>query len=685
MAMPGGFAFVRTPEGEFFVLASAMGGAFDGDLVEIAPLRGRKNDGEPGGSHSRPAARVVSVIDRAHDEVIGRYEVAEPFGVVVPEDTRIPYDIFTMRSEHPEVPDGALVRVRILQYPSRRTAATGVVEEVIADDARPRVGVDLIVARHKFETAFSEAAMAEAASARVDEAGALSSGYHDLRDRFVFTIDPADAKDFDDALSIERVDPATADIFPSTMRPPRTSDAGVRPLEGSGEKGAGVACWRLGVHIADVSAYVPWNSSIDLDARRRATSVYLVDRVIPMLPPELSDDLCSLRPNEVRRTMTVDLYLDASARLVRYEIYTALIRSNARLSYGEVQRMLDERRGRDAEILLQDIPDESGRLVARLVACSAIAKRRERIRAAAGAIDFSVPEAKVLLDDEGRPREIVLREKNDATSLVEQAMILANETVATCLSERNQPGIFRVHERPSPEALASLVPAFEEFPWFDAELARRLQAGSAAAVRQAIELSRSRAEGGLVSSLLLRSMKRALYRPENAGHYGLGLGSYCHFTSPIRRYPDLVVHRMLRALLFGRPQLFDQEVSSIPWIAEHASDMEREADEAARESQELKMIEYLERFVGSAFSGVVSGVAPQGLFVRLECSAEGFLPVRQLGHEYFSYDAMRHTLTGEDSLRIWRLGQRIAVTIREADARRGILELDLARGGTSRR
>ena len=379
----GGFGFVQTAEGEYFIPASGLAGAFDGDLVEIAPLRagaskGRRVADGDGDMTGRPAARVLSVVDRAHDTLVGRYEVAEPFGVVVPADPRISYDVFTMRAESPEVPDGALVRVRIAQFPTRRSAATGFVEEVLADTSdAPGAGIDLIVGRHKLETVFSEGALADAAAATLDAEGALAAGYRDLRGRFTFTIDPADAKDFDDALSLDY-------------------------LEGEG-------LWRLGVHIADVSHYVPWGSSVDLDARRRATSVYLADRVIPMLPPALSDELCSLAPGAERRSMTADLFLNDEGELVRFSLYPALIRSDARLSYGEADDILIDYKAAIAA---------GGDIAWRLVECSRLARAREAARARAGGIDFATTEAKVILDAEGRPTDIALRRKTDATRLV---------------------------------------------------------------------------------------------------------------------------------------------------------------------------------------------------------------------------------------------------------------------------
>lgn len=899
-----GYGFVRTAEGEYFIPSAKLGGAFDGDVVEIAPLSSaaskahRSSGRDAMRTRGRPAARVVRVVERAHETLIGRYEVADPFGVVIPEDPRIPYDIFTQRSSAPDIPHGALVRVRISTYPSRNTAATGVVEEVLGEADEPRIGVESIIARHKLETRFSDACLKEADGLRLDVEAALSRGYADLRDRCVFTIDPVDARDFDDALSLERLDGsddmASAGDAPASpadgtagrsgktraQTGPRALDEGVLRtpskalrilraglpaspggasgdlgstpassagssiemggpsvpvLSGVGWEGAGVPVWRLGVHIADVSAYVPWGSAIDLDARNRATSAYLVDRVIPMLPERLSNDLCSLRPDEDRLSMTVDLYLDGKGRVNRYEVYPAVIRSKARLTYDAVQERLDgfdspgiaarpddadapfatdapavteasnaadapaatvapaaadapaavalaaanaltASEGRSPYLLrlsgqkraenglemsrtpqkldldAADCPEslkttsyshvdcpkdgkatcssqsdgrEEGHEAAgrppsawesagrppyaceaagrppsacetapeaplphgagiprqvadRLAPLSRIGKLRAKLRRRAGGIDFPSTEAKVRLDADGRPTGVDLRRKTDATSLVEEAMILANEAVAHRLVAADSPALFRVHERPAADGLAGLIPVLEEFDWFARIDKTRFALGDPHAVQAALEASRGRSEGELVGSLLLRAMKRADYRPSCEGHYGLASEAYAHFTSPIRRYPDLVVHHMLKALLFGRSELHDQEASALRWLGRHCSEREREADAAARESQELKLIELMESQVGEAFSGVVSGVAPYGLYVRLDNTAEGLLPVRRLGTEYYSLDAELHRLVGQDSGRTWRLGQRVAVVLTLADARRHVLEFRLA-------
>ena len=730
---PEGYGFVRTSEGEFFVPRSKLGGAFDGDLVEVAPLpsnaaKGRSREGSGGGRYGhKRAARVAAVIERAHEVVVGRFEAAEPFGVVVPLDSHIPYDIFTPLSEVPDVEDGAIVRVRIAQFPSRNSAATGHVEEVLDHVDDLDEGVDAVVARHKFETAFSDAALAEARAASIDEVGALASGYRDLRERFVLTIDPDDARDFDDALSIEQVEDQ------------------------------GRSLWRIGVHIADVSHYVEWGSALDLAARRRATSVYLVDRVIPMIPEELSCGLCSLAPGEQRRSMTVDLYVDERAQLARYEIYPALICSDARLTYGEALEML-EGEGEDEaaageggkhtpcsdspalensplgclarELRAEHTPrpqgpqgsrcdnasefepavisENAGRapravpqrsedclsteyaphsrgqretsLRRRLRQLSRFASLRHAQRERKGGIDFDQPEARVKLDEAGKPQGVELRRKNAATSLVEEMMIWANEVVAEHLSRAKFPCAYRVHEAPDLEGLAQLVPIFEEFPWFEGVDPVGFFMGDQRALQAAVSASRGRAEGELVSSLVLRSMKRAVYREKNCGHYGLASATYCHFTSPIRRYPDLMVHRMLKAELFGRPEKFDQMTTNLGWICEHSSGMEREADDAQRESEELKLAEYLQQFVGQSFSAIVSGVSQGGLYARLENTAEGFIPVRTLGDDYFSFDAARYTLTGEETGARYRLGQRIAVVLFAVDPRVPQIDLRLAQG-----
>lgn len=646
-----GFGFVKTSSGEFFVPESKTRDAMDGDLVEVSPIHASDRKAPPGAKASVPGkrgmgprprggkreeARVVRVVERARSELIGRYEVAEPFGIVVPDDPRIKHDVFTLREKSPDVPDGATVRVRILEYPTRKSAATGEVVEVFDGDGGLDLAMERVIARYNLETEFPKTAVEEAGEAALDVRSALDAGYRDIRDRFVFTIDPADAKDFDDALSVERV---------------------------------GADSYRLGVHIADVSAYVEWGSSIDLAARRRATSVYLADRVIPMLPPRLSEDLCSLRPGEDRLCMTADLLVDSNANLIECDFYPAVMRSGARLTYDQAQMLLDEREWGGGS----DDP-----LSRRLEALSRLAKARQRNREAAGGIEFRTKEAKVMLDADGKPTGVLVREKTDATGLVEEAMIFANEAVAAHLEERGLPCAYRVHEPPAADSLSALLPTLQEFKWFTGGMAEDLPSGNPHVIQRVLDECEGRVEDEMVTMLMLRAMMRASYSPENDGHFGLGLRAYCHFTSPIRRYPDLMVHRMLKAALgFGQPDLPGQR-KALKWLCEHSSEMERNAEAASYDSQKAKMVEYMEPRVGEEFDAVISGVVSYGLYVRLENCVEGLVPVRSLGDEYFAYDEARHTLRGVDTNSRFRLGQRVHVRLVEANTDLSQLDFHLA-------
>ena len=659
-----GYGFVRTAEGSLFIPASKMGGAFDGDLVEVAPVHVNPSRPQEGKAHNKvgalPTGRVVTVLQRAHELIVGRYEVADPFGVVVPNDPRIPYDIFTMRADNPTVPDGALVRVRMKTFPDRNSAATGVIEDVIGRSDDPRGDIDTIVARHRLATSFSAEALSQAEGCRVDIEEALASGYRDLRDRFVFTVDPVDARDFDDAVSVERLSP--------------------RAL-------------RLGVHIADVGAFVGWESPIDCDARTRATSVYLADRVLPMLPERLSNDLCSLAPGTARRALTIDVVLDAAWGVSSFECYESIVSSAARLSYDQAQALLDGvKKGDSTEGLMralsaEDTPHGSLPLDAHAVADAAqalgellaFARARRAQRRARGGIDFASREAKVVLNGEGQAQGVRLRTRTEATSCIEEAMILANECTARLLIENGLPGIFRVHGAPASASLAALVPLLEEFGFARAVSVDSFVSGDPVALQAVLDLARGTAEEELVSSLVLRSMQRAVYKPVCEPHFGLASAAYCHFTSPIRRYPDLFVHRVLKAHLQGHsPAALFRERDAATWIADHASEMERIADAAARESQEIKLVEYMGRFVGQTCEGIVSYVTPSCVFVRLPNTVEGTIPVRVLGREYFSYDAARYALTGDQSGFRIRMGQKVRVVIKAAPAHARKLLLRLA-------
>lgn len=625
----GGYGFVETPEGEYFVPASKMNGAMPGDEVEIIPVSVNRDRPQPGKLHNevgqKPTARIINIIKRANTFVIGRFEVCDPFGVVVPEDPRYGYDIFTNLKDNKIAKDGDTVRVRITQFPTRREAAFGVIEEVIVGTSPSDLEIQKLIASSNFHESFAPEVEAEADMCQVDLEKAFREGYADIRDRFVITVDPHDAKDYDDALSLQEV----------------------------------TGGWILGVHIADVSYYVKDRSLIDFEARQRGTSVYLVDRVIPMLPEHLCNDVCSLKQDEPRRTFTVDIHLDYRGNVVDSEIYLAVIQSKARLSYGIAQELLD--RG--------DRDSQTGKLLHGL---REISKLLESNRHNAGSLDLESREAHVILDEQKCPVRVEIRQKTEATSLVEQAMILANSVVANYLHSRELPCVYRVHDLPSSDGLQEIVPVLEEFEFTEGIDMDGFVAGNPKVIQEVLDAAKGGQAGELVSMLVLRSLKRAVYSPKHRAHYALALDDYCHFTSPIRRYPDLMVHRILRQAVAGRiPKETEKFLTS---IADHSSAMEREAEKASQKSQDIKLAEYMTRYIGERFSGTIVGVTSYGIYVELENTAVGLAIPSETYNEPFAYNVDRQMLIGQDSGRLFRLGQHVVVRLDRTSLREGTLD-----------
>jgi ribonuclease R len=744
-----GYGFVDTPEGEYFVLHGHLHGAMDGDVVEVVRLRAleqRRRDIRvqdwklPRGARGRERERLGSVrrvLERAHTTLIGTLVEHDGLRVVRPHDERIDYDVFLdRRAISTPASNGDVVIVRITTYPSRLEAACGYIEEVIGREGESACDIEIIIRKHGFETAFSPAAEAQSAEA-VRRAGDLADGVadvpsddlagsvtdapsdgpagsvtdapsdgpadgvaddgladgvaddglrrRDLRDRLIFTIDPADAKDFDDALSLDELD----------------------------------GQMRLGVHIADVSAFVPPDGALDLAARSRATSVYLPDRVIPMLPPALSDDLCSLRPELDRLAFTVDMVLGDEGSVISCEFYPSRIRSACRLSYDQVQQILEgaptdaaptdgaPTDGAPTPALATAAPEPidgasasvpapdatlattlTGELTDRLHALNRLAHTLAHRRRQRGAIDFASVEAKVTLDDEGRPVAVRLRGRTDATALVEEAMILANEQVAAFMLARQAPMLYRIHEAPLPAALEELLSTLQEFGYATTGAPR-----TSAEVQRILEESAEAPEHTLISQLLLRAMKRARYSPYWVEHFGLASSAYTHFTSPIRRYPDLMVHRLLKRELStppgrasslqptSQPQPAPAPASPAPAptsqtqptsqpspaqlgaIAEHASEQERRAEAAAREATAMKLAEYLSTRIGEQFSALIVGVNSYGLYVREETTtAEGFIAARTLP-EGLRFEPERHRWRDSETECAYRLGQTLPVVL----------------------
>jgi ribonuclease R len=636
-------ATVETPEGTFRVARRGLREAMNGDEVTVSvfPARGGEK-----------VALVQGVITRAQTTFLGRFELAGPLGAVVPLDARLGRDFFVVPEDTSParlgVGEGDVVVARIAEYPTRNSAAVVTIKRRVGSSDELDLNVESVIASYGLATEFPPAALAQAEGiqAGVEEALKREPGRRDLRSLRCVTIDPTDARDFDDAVFATRL-----------------QDGG----------------FELWVHIADVTHYVGWDSPIDNEAKRRTCSAYLVDRVLPMLPERLCNDVCSLRPHEDRLAMSVRMELDDQGRLISAEAMTSAIRSAARLDYDTVDALLAGRV--DASALHEDQKDAQV-LEEALRTLDCIRGLRERIREERGSIDFDTVEPKVTLDEEGHPTGVTVRTRTRATGLVEEAMLLANESVARMLADREVPCAYRVHERPSPEDLRTTVRPLMELGLIDGNAQREaLIAGEPEAINAVLDAARGTSGELLASALLLRAQKRAIYLPTNQGHYALGAHAYCHFTSPIRRYPDELVHRALKALLAGTLGGKEQEqiAGQLPQLCATCSQMERAADAAARASQHIKMAELYADRVGEVFSGVVCGCERFGLFVMLdETCAEGLLPTRALGGEWLEYDEDRMTLTGEESGRVWGLGTHVRVMVTETDIPRGRIDFALA-------
>ena len=645
-----GSATVETQEGVFFIPERRTHEAMNGDKVRIRPLPGRHG--------ALPLGAVSGVDERAVTSFVARYCVDGPLRVLVGLDERLLHDFIVEESDDsPErlgAEDGTIVRARITLYPTRRSAGFATIERLIGEEEGETVAIETIIASHDLAVEFPPDTEAQVDGLTLDIAAALREpGRRDIRSRFIVTVDPEDARDFDDALSIEE-------------------------LPGGG--------WTLGVHIADVSSYVAWESPLDLAARSRGTSVYLADRVIPMLPEKLSCDLCSLRPREDRLAMSVDLTLDAAGRVTGADMYPSVMRSSARLTYAQVDAILGGAVPGEAVpdgSVLEGLAWDSSMPDARTFfgMLDRVRTLREGLRERRGAIEFVSSEAKVLLDEKTRPVGVQVRRSTPATQIVEEAMLAANEAVALRLTVENVPTVYRVHEQPAQDGLAALVPVLTEIGCLDAETKDRLVCGDPFAVQKVLDDVKGKPAEELVSSLLLRAMRRAVYLPTDDGHYGLGADAYCHFTSPIRRYPDLMVHRSLKALLAGGTALsrWRKEVEkALPDICKRSSTTERVAAAAGYESQASKIAEYMGGFIGEVFEGVVVSVQPFGLFVRVRATmAEGLLRVRDLGDGWWDFDEARHELRNEKGGKRYRLGQPLDVRVRSVDPLRGRVEFCL--------
>ena len=558
-------------------------------------------------SRGRPLGEVVEVLERANRRIVGRLHAEHGVLKLVPEDRRIAHDILVPPAESGKAKPGQVVTVDLIAQPGPHAQPIGRVAEVLGHYADPGMEIEIAVRKFDLPHEFSKKALAQA-RALPDEV-VESGGRKDLRDLHLVTIDGETAKDFDDAVYARR--------------------------EGKG--------WRLWVAIADVSHYVRQGDALDRDARERGTSVYFPRRVIPMLPEKLSNGLCSLNPNVDRLAMVCEMAITQHGEVARYEFYPAVFRSKARLTYTEVWNRL-----------------QSGKAPENLATLYELFKALHEERNRRGAIDFDTTETRMIFDARGKIEKIVREARNDAHRIIEECMLAANVCAGNFLAERKQPVLYRIHDVPAADKVAALRE-------FLAELGLQLPGGEIPRPKdyaRLLERIRKRPDFGLLQTILLRSLKQAQYSPSNVGHFGLAFESYVHFTSPIRRYPDLLVHRAIKAALANRKYLEEDWEA----LGRHCSETERRADDASRDVENWLKCYYMRDHVGGTFSGSITGVVPFGLFVTLdEFYVDGLVHISELGRDYFQYDGARHALLGERTGKRYRLADRMTVKLVRVD------------------
>ncbi|MBM7661509.1 ribonuclease R [Bacillus mesophilus] len=617
IAHPKGFAFVETEEKDrqdIFIPPSDLKNAMHGDTVLV-----RIN---PTSTGSREEGQVVRIIERGVKEVVGTYEQSKSFGFVVVDDKRITNDIFIPKDASKGAVDGHKVVVKLVTYPEGRMSAEGEVLHILGHKNDP--GIDILSVIHKYglPQEFPAEAIQQANAVPDTIAEDQIGNRRDLRNETIVTIDGADAKDLDDAVTVTKMENGN---------------------------------FKLGVHIADVTHYVKEGSPIDVEAADRGTSIYLVDRVIPMIPHRLSNGICSLNPKVDRFTLSCEMVINQAGEVVSHEIFESVIKTTERMTYKDVNHILEDKD--------EEVREKYSGLVPMFELMGELAQVLRNKRMERGAIDFDFKEAKVLVDEEGKPYDVVLRERSVAERLIEEFMLLANETVAEHFHWMNVPFMYRVHEDPKEEKLNRFFEFITNFGYVVKGSGNSIHPR---ALQQVIEAVQGTPEETVISTVLLRSMKQARYDAESLGHFGLSTEFYTHFTSPIRRYPDLIVHRLIRTYLIDKK--VDEKTKEkwnhlLPDVADHSSNMERRAVEAERETDELKKAEYMEDKIGEEYDGMISSVTNFGLFVELPNTIEGLVHVSYLTDDYYRYDESTYAMIGERTGNIFRIGDEIKVRL----------------------
>ena len=622
-----GFGFVEVDnlDDDIYVASENMNGAIHDDivLVEITSKM----------TVNRLEGRILKVLKRQVERYIGEISFdAKGVGHVNLDDKRVNINVQIPKDKSLNAVDGHKVVVELVKRINNKKYE-GKVVEIIGHKNDPGVDILSIIYKYNINTVFPDDVKEEVKNIKMEVTPEDFAGRRDLRDMEIFTIDGDDTKDIDDAISIEKY--------------------------ANGH-------YKLGVHIADVSYYVKEGSPLDNEAMERGTSVYLVDRVIPMLPHELSNGICSLNPNADRLAISCIMEFDSTGRQVDYELFPSVIRSRIQMTYKKVNSILEN----------NIVPEgyEPYEKSLRIMAELANILRKAKIKR--GYLDFDVDEAKILVDEDCKPLEIKIRERGVGENLIEDFMIAANECVATHIYFMNLPFIYRVHEVPKEEKIRSFLTFIGNLGY---QFSGDVKDTSPKTVQRLLNFLKDKPEYKMLSSLLLRSMQKAVYKPENLGHYGLASSCYTHFTSPIRRYPDTTVHRLLRTYLFDRNldmSTIRKWEEKLVYIAEHSSSRERASVDCEREVEDMKMAEYMEGHIGEVFEGMISSVTSFGMFVELDNLVEGLVPLRDMP-DFFHYDEVRMTLTGERTHVKYTIGDRVLIKVARASKEEKTIDFEI--------
>lgn len=615
-----GFGFLipddKTKE-DVFIPAEDMNGALHGDRVIVRitskGLSGKKEEGE-----------VIRILERANDTIVGTFESSNNFGFVIPDDSRIAYDVFISKSNFNGAKTNQKVVVEITRWPEKRRNPEGKIVEILGYVGEKGTDILSIIKQFKLSEDFPAKVLNQASSIEQTVSQEEIEKRVDLRNLNIFTIDGADAKDLDDAVSIEKLSNGN---------------------------------YKLGVHIADVSHYVKEKSPIDKEAYKRGNSVYLVDRVIPMLPKELSNGICSLNPNEDRLTLSVFMEIDKNGSVVDYKIVEGIIRSKARLVYDDVSDFLerdDKKALKNLEGVTEDlkIMEELSHIL--------YEKRQKR-----GCIDFDFPEARIILDEDGIPIDVVKEDRRIADKMIEEFMLVCNETIAEHFYWADIPFLYRIHEEPDMEKIEEFNKFIHNFGYS----IKGIQDIHPKELQLLTKEVKGKKEETLINTLLLRSLKKAKYSSEKDIHFGLAAEYYCHFTAPIRRYPDLQIHRIIKSYIKGKLSSNEQDRLHVllPKVADHTSTTERTAEEAEREVEDLKKAEYMSTRIGNVYEGIISSLTHFGMYVQLDNTIEGLVHFSNMIDDYYYFDEDKYYIIGEHTNKVYRLGDTVKIIVINTD------------------